>query len=181
MRAICGVFRTIVNSIKFELLKICGCRIQCKGRCTSRLDNEYRISKDGKLEIGYHFASLGRCRFLVSGGVLKIGDNVGLNTNCIIACHEKIEIGSNVEFGPNVCVYDHDHDFRAEGGLKAGKFKTAPVFIGEGTWIGANSIILKGTQIGRDCVIGAGSIVSGVVPDNSIFTQRRETRIKPIV
>lgn len=180
MGAISGVCRVALNRIRFGVLKLRGRRVSCKGKCTSRLDNEYRISKKGSLIIGYHFSSLARCRFLVSDGELQIGDNVGFNTNGIIACHEKIKIGNNVEFGPNVCVYDHDHDFRAEGGLKAHKYKTAPVTIGEGTWVGANAVILKGSQIGNDCVIGAGSIVTGIVPDGSILTQKRESSIKPI-
>ncbi len=180
MGAMAGICRVIGNSLKFSILKISGRDISCKGMCTSRLDNEYRVSKDGKLHVGYHFSSLRRCRFLVSGGELTIGDNVGLNTNCIVACHEKIVIGNDVEFGPNVCVYDHDHDFRAEGGLKAAKFITAPVEIGDGTWVGANTIILRGAKIGKECVIGAGCIVSGLIPDGSILTQKREDTIKPI-
>ena len=180
MGAIASIGRVVGNTLKFELLRLRGNRVLFQGKCTSRLDNEYRVTNNGVLSIGYHFASLSRCRFLVSGGELVIGNNVGLNTNCILACHDKIEIGNDVEFGPNVCVYDHDHDFRAEGGLKAKKFKTAPVSIGDRTWVGANAIILKGTHIGADCVIGAGSIVSGNVPDGTVFTQKRETSIKPI-
>ena len=179
MKKIISIFRVLINRVKFLCLKIKGANVSCAGRCTSRLDNEYRIAKNGTLSIGYHFASLKRCRFLVENGTLTIGDNVGLNTNCIIACHGSIKIGNNVEFGPNVCVYDHDHDFRAEGGLKAKKFVIAPVVIGEGTWIGANVIILKGTKIGRNCVIGAGSVVSGDIPDNSIYTQKLFPSIRP--
>ena len=180
MRAIATIGRVIGNTIKFALLKLRGNGVFCKGKCTSRLDNEYRVNNKGKLSIGYHFASLRHCRFLVSSGELVIGDNVGMNTNCIIACHERIEIGNDVEFGPNVCVYDHDHDFRVEGGLKAGKFKTAPIYIGDRTWIGANVVVLRGAHIGPDCVIGAGSIVSGDVPARSILIQKRETSILPI-
>ena len=98
MRAIATIGRVIGNTIKFALLKLRGNGVFCKGKCTSRLDNEYRVNNKGKLSIGYHFASLRHCRFLVSSGELVIGDNVGMNTNCIIACHERIEIGNDVEF-----------------------------------------------------------------------------------
>lgn len=40
--------------------------------------------------------------------------------------------------------------------------------IGSGTWVGANVTILKGTVIGEKCVIGAGTIVSGIIPSHSI-------------
>lgn len=41
--------------------------------------------------------------------------------------------------------------------------------IGDGCFIGMNSIILKGTEIGKNCVVGAGSVVSGKWEDNSII------------
>lgn len=47
--------------------------------------------------------------------------------------------------------------------------KTAPIFIGEGAFIGARSIILKGVNIGKHSVIGAGSVVTKNVPDNEIW------------
>ena len=110
----------------------------------------------------------------VAGGKLRIGDNCRFNYNCMIVCRDSIEIEPGVEFGPNVLIYDHDHDFRAPGGLKAGKFKTGPVRIGENSWIGANTVILRNTTIGSNCVIAAGSIVKGNIPDNTILVQKRE-------
>ena len=47
--------------------------------------------------------------------------------------------------------------------------KKRPISIGEGCFIGANCIILKGTVIGNNCVVGAGSVVCGVFPDNVII------------
>lgn len=82
--------------------------------------------------------------------------------------------------GPNVLIYDHDHDFRKEEGLKKLKYKTAPVDIGDNVWIGANTIILRGTKIGNNCVIGAGSVIKGCYPDNSIVVQKRNTIITEI-
>ena len=42
------------------------------------------------------------------------------------------------------------------------------IIIGNNCWIASNVVILKGTKIGNNCVIGAGCIVSGIIPDNSI-------------
>lgn len=47
--------------------------------------------------------------------------------------------------------------------------KKRPVVIGEGCFLGANSIILKGTTLGKNVVVGAGSVVSGTFPDNVII------------
>lgn len=41
--------------------------------------------------------------------------------------------------------------------------------IGEGCFLGANSIILKGTTLGKNVIVGAGSVVCGSFPDNVII------------
>lgn len=169
-----SVIRVMYNGIRFKLNN----GIECTGKCTSRCGNEYIISAGGKIKMGYHVCALKNCRFSAHGGVLQIGNNVGFNTNCIVSSHDNIFIGDNVEIGPNVCIYDHDHDIKCEGGIKSGKFITAPVSIGKDTWIGANVVILRGTKIGKNCIIAAGSIVNGEVPDNSTYIQKREKVIK---
>lgn len=70
-------------------------------------------------------------------------------------------------------VYDHDHDFRAEGGVKAMKYKSSQIKIGNNVWIGANSVILRGSIIGDGAVIAAGSVVKGEIPDGAVFVQKR--------
>lgn len=114
------------------------------------------------------------------GGTLKIGNNVRINNNCRFACRNSIEIDDGAEFGPGVLVYDHDHDFRIEGGIKQNAFTYDAVKIGKNVWIGANSIILKGVCIGDNSVIAAGSIVTKDVPANSRFVQKRTSEIKEI-
>ncbi|MBZ4299525.1 hypothetical protein LAJ56_16345 [Streptococcus pneumoniae] len=60
--------------------------------------------------------------------------------------------------------------------MKAKKFKTAPVMIGENVWIGANSIVLKGVSIGENSVVAAGSVVTKDIPADTIFIQKRLSR-----
>ena len=54
------------------------------------------------------------------------------------------------------------------------------VIIEENVWIGEKSIILKGTKIGKNSIIGAGSVVSGEVPDNAIFAGNPAREIKKL-
>ena len=42
------------------------------------------------------------------------------------------------------------------------------IVVGDNTFIGHNAIVLPGTTIGRDCLVGAGSVVRGEIPDNSV-------------
>lgn len=75
-------------------------------------------------------------------------------------------------FGPNVCIYDHDHKYDAEG-FKEG-YRTGAIVIEDHCWIGANVTILRGTHIGEGCVIGAGAILKGDIPEHSLVTPNRE-------
>lgn len=140
---------------------------------------EVSVDKGGVLSIGKRISMRNGCRLTVrSKGKLIIGKNFYMNTGCSISAHDTITIGDNVEFGPGVLVYDQDHDFLAEGGLAAKRFLTAPVEIGNNVWIGANSIILRGTRIGDNCVIGAGSIIKGEFQAGSLIVQKRITDVR---
>jgi acetyltransferase-like isoleucine patch superfamily enzyme len=44
-----------------------------------------------------------------------------------------------------------------------------PVAIGAGSWLGAGAVILPGTHLGRNCVVGAGAVVHGEHPDHSVL------------
>lgn len=108
-------------------------------------------------------------------GKCSIANNVAIGSNCVIVCYDKITIGAKTQLAPNVQIYDHDHDFRAKGGLAAMKFKTSSVEIGSNVWIGANAVILRGTKIGDNCVVAAGSVLKGEYPANSVIVQKHET------
>lgn len=108
---------------------------------------------------------------------LKIGQKVSFNNGCIITCREKIEIGDHVLFGPNVMIFDHDHDFRSDD--FENKFRCAPITIGNHVWIGANVTILKGSVIKDGAVIGANSVVGGIVEKNCVYTMSNPKRMTP--
>lgn len=133
----------------------------------------------GKLTIGQGFKMRDGAKIRVrKGAICEIGKNTSVNSNNMIACRESIKIGANVQLSPNVQIYDHDHDFRTEGGVTAGKYKTAPVEVGDNCWIGANTVILRGSRLGDNCVVGAGCVIKGEYPDGSVIVQKRKTDIK---
>lgn len=143
--------------------------------------SEITLDKGGKLEIGTNFKMRDGSKIRVrKGAICKIGRNVSINSNNIITCREKIIIGDDVQFAPNVQIYDHDHDYRIEGGIKTGKYRSSSIIIGNNVWIGANTVILRGTIIGDNCVIGAGTIVKGKISKDTLIYQKRNTNIKKI-
>lgn len=157
------------NNFKFGFINICS------------PFSEVEIQKGGTLEIGEKFRMRSNCHIRVRRkGDLKIGSNVTWNYGCMAVSHESIKLGDNVQFGPNVLIYDHDHDFRINGGLNNKDFITSPVEIGENVWIGAGCVILRGTKIGDNCVVGAGCVLKGEYKANQVIIQKRETIAMPM-
>ncbi|MFL6106331.1 MAG: acyltransferase [Marmoricola sp.] len=100
---------------------------------------------------------------------LVIGDRCVIGGRAIITAHSSIVIGDDVWFGQNVFVSDASHgyqDVETPIGLQLGWAQ--PVEIGAGSWIGHGVIVLPGTRIGRNVVVGAGSVVRGEIPDHSV-------------
>lgn len=107
-----------------------------------------------------------------------IGNNVIININCTFVDCNRIEIGNNVLIASNVQIYTATHSADPNERLVAGwnessgipYFRTyaVPVKIEDNVWIGGGVIILPGVTIGKNSVIGAGSIVTRSIPENSV-------------
>lgn len=98
-----------------------------------------------------------------------LGDNVGLNGTSIVARSKTVSIGDNTIIAPNCVIMDSDFhalwppDNRVDN---PDLEKDADVIIGRNVWIGSKCIILKGSSIGDNSVIGAGSVVNREIPSN---------------
>lgn len=97
-----------------------------------------------------------------------IGDDVFLNFGCTVLDVVPVRIGHGTQIGPGVQILtaDHprDHALRRQM-LEFGR----PISIGVNVWIGGGAIILPGTVIGDNAIIGAGSIVTrNVAPGTTV-------------
>ena len=109
------------------------------------------------------------------GNNIYVGDDVVINLNCTFLDTNKIIIGSRVLIGPDVKIYTATHPMNSNERFQKKSNKDTyvatmarPVEIGDDVWIGGGSIILPGVSIGKNCVIGAGSVVTKSIPDNSV-------------
>ncbi len=133
----------------------------------------------GKISLGRHIHTKRNVVLEADGGEMEIGEGCFFNNGCMLVSKEKITVGKNTSFGPNVLVYDHDHDIHSHLAVHDSGFVTSPVTIGDDVWIGAGSVILRGSVIGDGCVIGAGSVIKGVCPPDSVIIQKRsETTVQ---
>ncbi len=109
--------------------------------------------------------------YVKNKGKVTLGEKCGISGVSFCAV-EEITVGDRVQIGANTKIMDNDmHSLdpieRANDERK--NIKHAPVRIGNDCFIGAQSIILKGTVLGDNCIVGAGSVVHGVFPDNVVI------------
>lgn len=117
----------------------------------------------------------------------RIGVRVG-NDCKLISANEKtfgsepylIEIGDHVEITAGVRFLPHDGSVWVFRESEPEIDLIASIKVGSNVFIGYNSIILPGSEIGDNCIIGAGSIVRGKVESGSVFAGVPARRIKSI-
>lgn len=98
---------------------------------------------------------------------IECGENFYINHNCVILDCAKVKFGSNVFIGPNCGFYTAIHPIKSE---ERNTFieSAKPITIKDNVWIGGNAVILPGVTVGRNTVIGAGSVVAKDIPDNVV-------------
>lgn len=172
-----AVMRNIAALIRGNL--ICGWNAlqgKCKYTPMTRVFRHARIELNGGyLRLGENVAIGERTQLtLRKNAEVKLGDGVSLNSDCKLVCHQAISIDNNTILGPNVLIYDHDHLYSLETGVKRKEYMASEIMIGKNCWIGAGAIILRGTHIGDNCLVGAGSVVKGDFPNGTKIIQKRE-------
>lgn len=136
--------------------------------------------KNAEVTIGEKNVTRENVVFRVEGGKLNIGDKCFFNSNVNITCIDEIVIGSGCQIAQNVVILDHDHNYKQKG-VGVPSLVSSKVSIGKNVWIGANCVILRGSTIGDDVVIAAGSIVRGNIPTGTLFYQKREASYKNVI
>ena len=174
-----AVFCVTLAGLKYEILKLKnGNRFHAVFPAIMSPLTEITVEGKSELHVGRKLKMHNGAKIRVrKGGKLEIGKNFGMSNNCVVTAYDHIKIGDDVMLGPNVLIYDQDHDYHAEGGVAAMEFKTSPIVIGNNVWIGANTLILRGTTIGDNCVVGGGAVVRGTFPANSVIIQKRTTEV----
>lgn len=104
-----------------------------------------------------------------------LGFHVSFDTNY----PEKISIGDHVTISHNVSIYTHTGT-PANSLLGRTYKKISPVFIQDGAWLGANSLLLPGTVVAKNCFIGAGAVLTGQTEPGAIYTGNPAQKIREL-
>lgn len=117
-----------------------------------------------------------RCEF---GFNISIGNDVYINHDMIILDCNEVKIGNNVYIGPRAGLYAANHAEdpyeRADKGVYS-----SPIILEDNVWLGGDVKITQGVTVGRNSIIGAGSVVTKDIPPNSIAAGVPCKVIRPI-
>lgn len=124
----------------------------------------------GNLHIGTGSTVCQHCKIATCGGDISIGSGVTIGDHAVITAQGGVTIEDDVIFADRVCLIANEHHYRDVGRpIKDQGSYSKPIVIGAGSWLGINVTILQGTQIGKNCVVGAGSVVKGTFPDYCVI------------
>jgi len=188
IRRLCGRY-LFVNFVRWAGVKVAS-GVRCYGMPIVSLhkDSKILIGEDCVLISRSDMTDLGVNHPIVlntlqAGAVIMIGNNTGISGGSICAA-VRVEIGNECLLGANVTISDTDFHPVAPNGRRFNvcpqDIASAPVFIEDNVFIGTGAIILKGVRIGKNSVVGAGSVVTKDVPDNSIVAGNPAKLIKSL-
>lgn len=111
-------------------------------------------------------------------GSISLGNYILISPGTSIRSAESIDIGDSTMIASDVVITDSDW----HGIYDRTDYVATPksVKIHKNVWIGERSIILKGTQIGENSIIGAGSVVHGDIPPNSVYAGNPAKEVKKL-
>jgi len=153
---------------------------------THNLNNDYNATYEHESEkraalLSEMLGSIGEGSFIQGPVFLHYGVHTSIgrrffgNFNLTIQDDAKVTIGDDCNFGPNVTIVTPVHPLVAserramldENGREKHLCYAKPVVIGDDCWLGANVVVCPGVTIGSGCVIGAGSVVTRDIPENT--------------
>ena len=106
---------------------------------------------------------------ILNSANISLGDRVSIHENTTIGGKGKITIGNHVAIAHNCSIISESHIFSDNDILiKDQGLTTEPIFIGNNVWLGCKVAVLGNVRIGNGCVIGAGSVVTKDIPENTV-------------
>jgi acetyltransferase-like isoleucine patch superfamily enzyme len=130
-----------------------------------------RVRAPGRIEIGAQVIVLEYSTLWVDGedagpALLRIGDGVRLARFNHIVCSVGVTIGNDVSSSDSASVADTWAP--VDAGADPEVAFRAPVVVGDGAYLGCNSVVLPGVTIGTGAYVGEGAVVAEDVPDHTV-------------
>lgn len=148
-------------------------------------DGSGRVVLGNDVKVGYRLAPIlgdGTVRLQARGpeALIQVGTGTSFSNNVQVIAEHRIVVGANCLIGDATLILDSDfHNLSAEGRHRA-RGLTSEVVLEDNVFVGSRVIITKGVTIGKDSVIGAGSIVVSSIPAGVIAAGNPAKTIRPL-
>lgn len=148
---------------------------ECNSTDTTLLQIRGKLVFDGEAHIGR-----GSKIIVHKDAILELGDNFAISSSSTISCYKHIKFGKDIQFSWDCLVMDSDtHAIIDEIGKRMNQDKE--IIFEDRVWIGNGCMILKGTHVPNNCVIGARSVIVGCkFDDHTIIVGNPAKSIKKI-
>ena len=155
--------RSIVFALRF-----CGRPIRIHSSSWVAFRSVVRVCGGGTITIGRNCEIHPFSMLLTYGGDIRIGDNCSVNPFSIIYGMGGTVIGDGVRIAAHTVIVSANHNLATdELPLYLAGVTKKGIQIDDNVWIGAGVRILDGVRIGKNTIIGAGSVVNRSLPANA--------------
>ncbi len=127
--------------------------------------HQVSIGKNCRIERGVYFHYDGIC---LPGPSIFIGDDCFIGYGCEFNVAARVTVEDHCLIASGTRFIDHNHGTDLGTMIAKQHGKSAPITIGRDVWIGANSVVLAGVDIGEGAVVAAGAVVTKSVAANTI-------------
>lgn len=160
--------RGLMSRVRLVLYRLLGLRAGRRNRLES-----IRCRRLSQIELGDYNALTEGCWLWPEDSDadhirIRIGNGNYFNRDVMIDACGQVEIGNENMFGPAVYITDSNHKFQEGVTLHQLPMDVGRVKIGNRCWIGARAVILKNVELGDDCVVAAGAVVTRGFPAGSV-------------
>lgn len=133
------------------------------------IDTGVIISNPGNFRAGERCALFHGTYILNTQGTFTLGNDSHLGAMCFVNVgNGKLTVGNNVAIGPHTSIIVYSNHFRS-GTKITEEHIQEDINIGNNVFIGANCVILPGTTIEDDTVVGAGSVIKGRLAGSAVY------------
>ena len=110
---------------------------------------------------------------------IEFGEWVWINHRVYFDTRDRIRIGDRTGLGPETMVITSTHE-HGDHFQRRGAYRTAPVTIGAGCWIGSRVMIMPGVTIGDGCTIASGAVVTRDCEADGFYAGVPAKRVKDL-
>lgn len=170
MKKILGYIKALwLYAVKYYIVLKHYPKVSIEGKFYLDKRCEFKLGKGSRLIIKGNLTLMGDVLIQArDNATISLGKHCVMNRFTTLIAHKGITLGDGVMLGENVKVYDNDHTIVGNKVMRR-DFSVDPVFIGDGCWIANNAVVLKGSSMGPNTIVGALSLVSGKLDADALY------------